>query len=80
VLLAIDGIKVDAKSLDERLKDYQAEDTIQVTVFHNDELKTLAITLAQPQANRYELAFKDNLSQSQQQNLRGWLGAMSNKQ
>ncbi|MEY2831739.1 MAG: hypothetical protein RLZZ574_997 [Cyanobacteriota bacterium] len=74
VLLAIDGIKVDAKSLDERLKDYQAEDTIQVTVFHNDELKTLAITLAQPQANRYELAIKDNLSQSQQQNLSGWLG------
>jgi predicted metalloprotease with PDZ domain len=80
VLLAIDGIKVDAKSLDERLKDYQAEDTIQVTVFHNDELKTLAVTLAQPQANRYELAFKDNLSQSQQQNLRGWLGTMSNEQ
>ena len=80
VLLAIDGIKVDAKSLEERLKDYQAEDTIQVTVFHNDELKTLAVTLAQPQANLYELAIKDNLSQSQQQNLRGWLGTMNNEQ
>jgi predicted metalloprotease with PDZ domain len=49
-------------------------------VFHNDELKTLAVTLAQPQANRNELAIKDNLSQSQQQNLRGWLGTMSNEQ
>jgi predicted metalloprotease with PDZ domain len=74
MLLAIDGIKVDAKSLEERLKDYQVEDTIQVTVFHNDQLKTLPVTLAQPQANRYELAVKDNLSQSQQENLRGWLG------
>jgi predicted metalloprotease with PDZ domain len=73
-LLAIDGIKVDAKSLEERLKDYQAEDTIQVTVFHKDELNTFAVTLSQPQANRYELAIADNLSQSQQQNLTGWLG------
>ena len=73
-LLAIDGIKVDAKSLDERLKNYQPEDTIQVTIFHLDELKTLSVTLAQPQSNRYKLMIKDNLSQSQQQNLIGWLG------
>ena len=73
-LLAIDGIRVDAKSLTERLKDYQPEDTVRVTVFHQDELKTLPITLAQPQSNRYELAIKDNLSQVQQQNLAGWLG------
>ena len=73
-LLAIDGIKVDAQSLSERLKDYQAKDTIQVSVFHQDELKTLNVTLAQPQSNRYELAVKDNLSEQQQQNLCGWLG------
>lgn len=73
-LLAIDGIKVDAKSLNERLKDYQPEDTIEVTVFHQDELKTLSVTLAEAQSNRYELAIKDNLSQTQQQNLAGWLG------
>ena len=72
-LLAIDGIKVKA-NLDDRLKDYQAEDTIQVTIFHQDELKTLAVTLAQPQANTYELAIKDDLSLEQQQNLLGWLG------
>ena len=73
-LLAIDGIKVDAKSLNERLKDYQPNDTIQVSVFHNDELKTLSVTLAQPQSNSYKLAIKDNLSPEQQQNLVGWLG------
>ena len=73
-LLAIDGIKVDAKSLNDRLKDYQPGDTVKVTVFHQDELKTLPVTLAQPQLNRYELAIKDNLSQSQQDNLAGWLG------
>ncbi len=73
-LLAIDGIRVDAKSLSERLKDYQVQDTIEVTVFHQDELKTLPVVLAQPQSNRYELAIQANLSQMQQQNLTGWLG------
>ena len=73
-LLAINGIKVNASSLDERLKDYQPEDTIEVTLFHQDELKTLPVTLAKPQSNRYELAVKKDLSQMQQQNLVGWLG------
>ena len=73
-LLAIDGIKVTAQSLNNRLKDYQAENTVQVTVFHKDELKTLPVTLAQPQTNSYELAIEDDLSEQQQQNLTGWLG------
>ena len=73
-LLAIDGVKIDAKTLNERLKDYQPEDTIEVTIFHQDELMTLPVTLAKPQSNRYEIAIKDNLSQVQQENLTGWLG------
>lgn len=73
-LLAINGIKVDAKSLDERLKDYQAGDTIQVSLFHQDELKTLPVILDKPQSNSFELAIKDDLSPEQQQNLTGWLG------
>ena len=73
-LLAINGIRADAKNLDERLKDYQANDTIEVTVFHQDELKTVAVTLAQPQPSRYEVAIQDNLSDKQEQNLIGWLG------
>ena len=73
-LLAIDGIKADAKSLNERLKNYRAGDKIRVTVFHQDELKTATATLAESQSNRYELAIKENLSSEQQQNLVGWLG------
>ncbi|MGL5939052.1 MAG: M61 family metallopeptidase [Waterburya sp.] len=74
-LLAIDGIRVDAQSLNERLKDYQVNDTIQVTVFHQDELKTLPVTLSHPRASRYELVIKENLSELQRQNLVGWLGS-----
>ncbi|GAB4539718.1 MAG: PDZ domain-containing protein [Pleurocapsa sp.] len=73
-LLAIDGIRVTAESFSERLKDYQVGDTIQVSVFHQDELKAFPLILAQPQPSRYELAVKDNLSATQQQNLSGWLG------
>jgi predicted metalloprotease with PDZ domain len=73
-LLAIDGIRVTTISLNERLKDYQVNDTVQVTVFHQDELKSLPVTLAQPEPTRYEIIVKDNISQAQQQNLSGWLG------
>lgn len=73
-LLAIDGIKASAKSLNERLKDYVSGDKIQVTVFHQDKLQTLSVSLTEPQASRYEIAIKDNLSELQQQNLVGWLG------
>jgi predicted metalloprotease with PDZ domain len=73
-LLAIDGIRLASQSLNERLKDYQINDIIQVTVFHQDELKTLPVTLTKPQPSRYELVVRDNLSKIQQQNLSGWLG------
>jgi predicted metalloprotease with PDZ domain len=72
-LLAIDGLKVTAEQLDERLKDRQANDIIQVTVFHQDELKTLTVQLAEPQPSRYEVVEIENPSQLQQQNLAGWL-------
>lgn len=74
-LLAIDGIRVDAALISDRLKDYQVNDTIQVTIFHQDELKTLAVTLAESQTSRYEVVVKDRLSEIQQQNLTGWLGS-----
>ena len=73
-LLAIDGIKVDAKSLNERLKNYQVQDTIEVTIFHKDELKTLPVTLTEAQPTSYEVAIQDNLSDEQKQHLIGWLG------
>ena len=73
-LLAIDGMRVTAQTLDERLKDYQVNDTIQVTVFHQDELKTLPVTLMPAQPSRYEIVVKDDISDTQQQNLSGWLG------
>lgn len=73
-LLAIDGMRVNAQSLGDRLQDYQINDTIQVTIFHQDELKTLPLILAATKPERYEIVIKDGFSEQQQQNLSGWLG------
>jgi len=73
-LLAINGIKVTASSLSDRLKDYQPSDTIQVAVFHQDELRTYSITLAPPRPTRYQLKPVAHPSSTQQQNFAGWLG------
>ncbi|MFW6359389.1 MAG: M61 family metallopeptidase, partial [Chroococcales cyanobacterium] len=54
-LLAIDGIRVTADGLSERLKDYEPGNTIQITVFHQDELLTHSVTLAEPQPSRYQV-------------------------
>lgn len=73
-LLAIDGMRVTAQSLSDRLQDYQINDTIQVTIFHQDELKTLPLTLAAAKPERYEIVIQEGLCEQQQQNLSGWLG------
>lgn len=73
-LLAIDGIRVKASQLNDRLKNYQPGETIQVTVFHQDELRTCSVMLGEPRAKVYQLKAVDNPSTQQQQNFQGWLG------
>jgi predicted metalloprotease with PDZ domain len=77
-LLAIDGIKVTASQLSDRLKDYQPNDTIQMTVFHQDELRTYPVTLTHPRPTRYQLKQVANPKPTQQENLAGWLGVPIN--
>jgi predicted metalloprotease with PDZ domain len=76
-LLAIDGIKVTASSLNERLKNYQPNDSIEVTLFHQDELRSYHVSLDSPRQSRYQLKLFDNVSASQKENLIGWLGSSS---
>ena len=73
-LLAIDGIRVHSSQFSERLKDYQSGDIISITVFHQDQLKTLLVTLADPQPSHYEVIHIDYPSNSQKRNLMSWLG------
>ncbi len=73
-LLAIDGMRVTAQNLSDRLRDYEPGDSIQVTVFHQEELRTHAVTLAAPRPSRYQVTLVDRLSPTQKQNYQGWLG------
>lgn len=73
-LLAIDGIKVTANQLSERLKDYQPQDTIEVTVFHQDELRNYSVTLDEPRATKYEVIPVKKPSAAQKENFANFLG------
>lgn len=79
-LLAIDGFRVaNAEQANERLKDYKPGDIVLVTVFHQDELRTCPVTLAQPRPGRYSIVPVDRPSALQQQNFTGWLGVPLSK-
>lgn len=73
-LLAINGIRVTAQQLSDRLKDYQPGDTISVTVFHQEELRTYPVILAAPRPSRYQVIPVEHPSPTQKQNFEGWLG------
>jgi predicted metalloprotease with PDZ domain len=73
-LLAVNGWRVTAEQLSDRLKDYKVGDTIQLSVFHQEELRTLPVTLAAPRPSRYQIVPVEKPSDAQKQNLIGWLG------
>ncbi|WP_073073186.1 M61 family metallopeptidase [Phormidesmis priestleyi] len=73
-LLAIDGWRIGADQINGRLKDYQPGDTIEVAVFHQDELRVRSVTLAAPQPNHYQVLAIEQPSTIQQRNFQGWLG------
>lgn len=72
-LLAIDGIRVGAEQLSDRLKDYRVGDTVEVSIFHQDRLHNLAVKLATPLPSRYEVVRIKNQNERQTQNLLAWL-------
>lgn len=73
-LLAIDGLRLAANGLGDRLKDYQPKDIIQVTIFHQDELCTLNVTLASPRWSKHQIKAVEKPSAAQKENFAGWLG------
>ncbi|MBW4558624.1 MAG: M61 family metallopeptidase [Trichormus sp. ATA11-4-KO1] len=73
-LLALEGIRLTAHQLSDRLKDYQPNDTIEITVFHQDELRTYAVTLAAPRSSKYQIVPIHNPDPAQKENFAAWLG------
>ncbi|MBL1209315.1 PDZ domain-containing protein, partial [Geminocystis sp. GBBB08] len=72
-LLAIDDFRVTADSLNDRLLDYQTNDIIKLTYFHQEELKTAKVKLAPPQPSSYRVKIIDYPSDKQKEMLKKWL-------
>jgi predicted metalloprotease with PDZ domain len=72
-LLAINGIRVNSQTLNDRLQDFNPGDQIEITLFHDDELRTLTVKLAPSQSSRYHVIHVKNPTDIQKQNLDGWL-------
>lgn len=73
-LLAINGIRVSADQLSDRLRDFRPGNMIQVAFFHQDELRLNILTLAEPRPTRYQIVPVDRPSRKQEQKFQGWLG------
>jgi predicted metalloprotease with PDZ domain len=72
-LLAIDGFKITADKLTDRLKLYPIGAEINVTIFHIDRLITLPIILAASQPDRYQLHKIEHPTARQNQLLTAWI-------
>lgn len=75
-VLAIDRFRVNADTFNDRLKGYAVGATIDLTLFHADEIRSCALTLAAKQPVQYKIMAIDNPSQQQLQLLEGWLGKL----
>lgn len=73
-LLAIDGFKITAEQLSDRLKDYQPGDSINVSVFHSEELINYQVKLTESIPNRYQIKPIKSPTKEQKKLLAGWLG------
>jgi predicted metalloprotease with PDZ domain len=72
-LLAIDGFKVSADKLTDRLKSYQVGQKIELTIFRGDRLITLSVILAPSQPDRYQLYQIEHPTDLQHQLFRAWV-------
>ncbi|MCY7337745.1 MAG: M61 family metallopeptidase [Chamaesiphon sp.] len=72
-LLAIDGFKVSADKLNDRLKVYQVGQQINLTIFHADRLMTVSVTLSAPQPQQYHLRSLEHPDDLQRQLFKAWV-------
>ena len=72
-LLAIDGFKVSADKLNDRLKIYQVGQQINLTIFHADRLMTVSVTLSAPQPQQYHLRSLEHPDDLQRQLFKAWV-------
>ncbi len=73
-ILAIDGLRVTSSQLNDRLKDYQDGAEIEISIFHQDQLRTVSVRLKESLPSEWKIVPIKNPDQKQQQNFFDWLG------
>jgi predicted metalloprotease with PDZ domain len=73
-LIAVNGTRVTIDSIYDRLGEYAVGSEIELTFFHQDELRSVAVKLAPPINDRYVITAMPNLTTHQTQRLNQWLG------
>ncbi|MCG9754090.1 PDZ domain-containing protein [Shewanella insulae] len=73
-LVAINDLKVTAKGFAARIEDFAPGDTIKVTLFSNDSLKEVSLTLAEQPSEKLVLTSVDKPSRKQKAFFKAWLG------
>jgi len=72
-ILAINDFKVTAETFGDRLLDFKSGQEISITLFKQDQLKTVSLKLGDPICDRYVISELKNPSPQQQKNLQSWL-------
>jgi predicted metalloprotease with PDZ domain len=72
-IVALEGGRVTAAGLTERLKDFKAGDSIRLTVFRNDTLRDFVLKLEKPSVTPYRIHESEQMTPAQRAILDGWL-------
>ncbi|MCL1051275.1 PDZ domain-containing protein [Shewanella abyssi] len=73
-IVAINGLKVTAAGFESRIKDFNAGGKINITLFSNDRLKQVELTLGEKKSGKLAIACVDKPNRSQKAFLKAWLG------
>ncbi|MBW7861757.1 MAG: PDZ domain-containing protein [Rhodocyclaceae bacterium] len=75
VLIALDGLRVQADGLEALLARRKAGDCIEVHAFRRDELMRFSVAVAPPPADSVKLALRPRVASAVRALRKGWLGA-----
>ncbi len=73
-LLALDGFRVDASSLKDRLAAKRTGERVRFTIFRRDELREVEVTLGEKPVEKFKIAPADGASDAEKAAYRAWLG------
>ena len=72
--VAIDGLKLTSRNLDERLRDFKVGDTVSISVFRNDELMRFRVRLGRPPEDTCYLQTDEDADTAAEKERGSWLG------